>query len=605
MPEPKIVPLQLPPQAEEPEKPETEAPGAAETPHPYAAFDRRSRAALARATGGVSPAATIEAWTDWALHLVAAPGRRAALAERAFANGAAFWSWAARGAWQGAGDAPPPFRPKPHDHRFTDPAWGNFPYAFWQQAFLATLDWWDESTRDIPGLAPHSADRMRFLLRQMLDTASPSNQPSLNPEIIEAARRTGGRNFAEGAVHYARDLARLLSQRPKPVPEGYEIGERLACTPGKVVFRNDLFELIQYAPQTPGVQSEPVLIVPAWIMKYYILDLSPQNSLINWLVGQGFTVYAMSWTNPGEEMRDRSLEDYRKDGVMAAFDAIGRIQPDRRIHACGYCLGGTMLSIAAATMARDGDDRLASITLLAAQTDFTEAGELLLFLDESQIAYLEDLMFEQGYLAKPQMAGAFAAIRAEDLIWTRAVRRYLLGQEELPTDIGVWNADVTRMPARMHSEYLRGLFMENRLTAGRFAVEGRVISLNDITAPLFVVGTESDHIAPWRSVYKINLFTRAESTFVLTKGGHNGGIVSEPGHKGRHYRLGCREEGALYTDPDSWFAAHDPLPGSWWPAWGAWLTARSSGEVAPPRTGAPDAGLPPLADAPGSYILQT
>ncbi|OWU86780.1 poly-beta-hydroxybutyrate polymerase [Oceanicola sp. 22II-s10i] len=567
-------------------------------------LDRSARAALARATGGVSPAATIEAWTDWALHLAAAPGRRADLADKAATDAMALWTWAMKGALTGKLPEERPFVPSKNDHRFTHPGWASAPFALWQQGFLASQDWWAETTRAIPGLHPHSADRMRFMLRQMLDTASPSNQPALNPEIIEATRDSHGANFVEGAANHREDLIRLLTQAPKEVPEGYEIGEKIACTPGRVIYRNEIMELIQYSPQTESVRPEPVLIVPAWIMKYYILDLSPQNSLINWLVGQGHTVYCISWVNPGEEMRDLELEDYRKDGVMTALDCISRVQPGRQIHACGYCLGGTMLAITAATMARDGDDRLASVTLLAAQTDFTEAGELLLFLDESQVAYLEDLMFDQGYLAKPQMAGAFAAIRAEDLIWTRAVRRYFLGKEDAPTDIGVWNADVTRMPARMHSQYLRGLFMENRLSAGRFAVEGRVISLNDITAPLFIVGTESDHIAPWHSVYKINLFTKAQSTFVLTKGGHNGGIVSEPGHPGRHYRIGCREQGALYTDPDTWFASHDPQEGSWWPAWGDWLASRSGKPVAPPRTGAPEAGLKPMEPAPGTYIFQ-
>ncbi len=573
-------------------------------PYPHAAFDRRMRAALARATGGVSPAATIESWGDWAMHLAAAPGRQADLVETAWKNTSAIWSWAISGMATGDLSKDKPFTPSDHDHRFTHPGWGHAPFALWQQGFLATQDWWDKATQHIPGLPQHSAARMEFQFRQMLDCVSPSNHPLMNPEIVATTRETHGRNFVDGARHHAEDLERLISQEPKPIPEGYEIGEKIACTPGRVVFRNDIMELIQYAPQTETVHSEPVLIVPAWIMKYYILDLSPQNSMINWLVGQGFTVYVVSWCNPSADQGDLTLDDYRLTGVMAALDAVSSIQPDTKVHGCGYCLGGTMLAIAAATMARDGDDRLASITLLAAQTDFVEAGELTLFLDESQVAYLEDLMFDQGYLAKPQMAGAFAAIRAEDLIWTRAVRRYLMGKDDLPTDIGVWNSDVTRMPARMHSQYLRGLFMENRLTAGRFAVDGRVIALKDISAPLFVLGTESDHIAPWQSVYKINLFTESESTFVLTSGGHNGGVVSEPGHPHRHYRIGCRKDGAHYTDPQSWLASHDPLDGSWWPQWGKWLAAHSRARVAPPPMGAPDAGYPALDAAPGTYIFQ-
>ena len=288
-------------------------------------------------------------------------------------------------------------------------------------------------------------------------------------------------------------------------------------------------------------------------MKYYILDLSPHNSMVRYLVQQGYTVFMISWCNPTSDQRELSLEDYRKKGVMAALEAVNAIVPDKQVHAVGYCLGGTMLAIAAATMARDNDPRLASITLMAAQIDFMQAGELLLFLDESQIAFLEDMMWEKGYLDRPQMARAFSTIRSEDLIYSRAVRRYFLGKEDLPTDMGVWVTDTTRMPARMHSEYLRGLFLENRLTAGRFAVEGRVIAMKDVAAPIFAVGTETDHIAPWRSVYKTQLFTDADLTFVLTSGGHNGGIINEPGAERGHFRCSLRPAGACYVGPDAWF----------------------------------------------------
>lgn len=299
-----------------------------------------------------------------------------------------------------------------------------------------------------------------------------------------------------------------------------------------------------------------------------------------------------------------SLEDYRKKGVMAALAAVNTIAPDKQVHAVGYCLGGTMLAIAAATMARDNDTRLASITLMAAQIDFMEAGELLLFLDESQITFLEDMMWEKGYLDRPQMARAFSAIRSEDLIYSRAVRRYFLGKEDLPTDMGVWVTDTTRMPARMHSEYLRGLFLENRLTAGRFAVEGRVIAMKDIAAPIFAVGTETDHIAPWRSVYKTQLFTDSDLTFVLTSGGHNGGIINEPSAERGHYRCSLRTAGARYIGPDAWFEQNTAQPGSWWPAWVDWLTAKSSSVVSSPATGASKQGYRALGAAPGTYVHQ-
>ncbi len=569
----------------------------------YSDLDRHIHSAIARLTGGVSPYAISQAWSDWAIHTARAPGRQAELFGQAVQNVQQVSEFAAASAFGAAPEAP--FPPKERDPRFDHPGWNSPPFSLWQQSFLAAQDWWSKATSDLRGMGTGDSERLQFLARQMLDVASPSNLPWMNPAIIEETIRTGGRNLSEGAQHFWKDYVQTVTQEHKPAPEGYEIGKDLACTPGQVIYRNDIFELIQYLPQNEEVHREPILIIPAWIMKYYILDLSPHNSLINYLVNEGFTVFAISWCNPSADQAHLSLEDYRLRGVMEAIDAVGRVVPNEKIHANGYCLGGTMLAIAAATMARDADDRLASVTLMAAQVDFAEAGELLLFLDESQIAFLEDLMWDQGYLDRPQMSRTFAAIRAEDLIYTRANRRYFLGKEDLATDMGVWNGDTTRMPARMHSEYLRGLFLENRLTAGRFAVDGRVIALKDISAPMFVVGTETDHIAPWRSVYKANLFTDNDLTFVLSSSGHNGGIVNEPGHAGRHYRIGRRRIGALYTGPDPWFDAHSPLEGSWWPELSGWLAKCSSDRVSPPSIGAPSKGLRPICEAPGTYVHQT
>lgn len=569
--------------------------------HQHQNLDRGVRAAKAWLSGGVSSYAFIAAWTDWAHHMIQSPGRQLELLEHAQRSALKLMEYATTS----GKNAIPPFEPKRYDHRFNDLRWQKRPFDLRKQGFLAVQDWWDVATDRLRGLQPADADRVRFMARQSLDLISPSNFPWLNPEIIDATVKSGGKNLIDGVSNFAHDFLKTVSQTHDPQPKGCQVGKDLACTPGRVVYSNDLFELIQYAPQTAKVQAEPILIVPAWIMKYYILDLSPQNSMVKYLVDQGFTVFMISWCNPKADQAELSLEDYRKRGVMAALDAVNEIVPDQRVHAVGYCLGGTMLAIAAATMARDGDTRLATISLMAAQVDFAEAGELLLFLDESQVAFLEDMMWDQGYLDRPQMARAFTTIRSEDLIYSRAVRRYFLGQQELPTDMGVWVSDTTRMPARMHSEYLRGLFLENRLTAGRFAVEGRAIALKDIDAPMFVIATEADHIAPWRSVYKTRLFTDCDLTFVLTSGGHNSGIINEPESTKGQYNISHHADAAHYVGPDGWLKNQTARPGSWWPEWNDWLHEKSSGLITAPATEFSGPNDAPVITAPGAYIYQT
>jgi polyhydroxyalkanoate synthase len=344
-------------------------------------------------------------------------------------------------------------------------------------------------------------------------------------------------------------------------------------------------------------------------MKYYILDLSPDNSLVRYLVDQGHTVFVMSWHNPTAADRDLGMEDYRPLGIEAALATIATILPDRKVHAVGYCLGGTLLSIAAAALARRADkDPLATMTLFAAQTDFTDPGELALFIDEDEVSFLEDTMWKQGYLDGGQMAGAFQILRSNDLIWSRSVRQYLLGEREPMTDLMAWNADTTRLPYRMHSEYLRGLFLHNDLFEGHHIAGGQPVALSDIRAPIFTVGTVRDHVAPWRSVYKIHMLADTDVTFLLASGSHNAGIVSPPGdnHSGHRisYQIATHREGDTHVDADAWQQATPVHPGSWWPAWQCWLAEHSGDRVPPPHVGAPDAGLPPIADAPGSYVRE-
>jgi polyhydroxyalkanoate synthase len=340
-------------------------------------------------------------------------------------------------------------------------------------------------------------------------------------------------------------------------------------------------------------------------MKYYILDLSPQNSLVRYLLNQGFTVFMISWKNPGPEDRDLGMEDYDRLGVRAALDAIRAIEPGTRVHATGYCLGGTLLSIVAAALGRAHDTALKTMTLLAAQTDFTDPGELALFIDEGQVAFLENLMWRRGYLDKRQMRSTFQMLRSNDMIWSYRLYNHLLGERHPVSDLMAWNADGTRLPYRMHMEYLRGLFLHNALAHGEWRVDGTPVNLSDIRVPIFNVGAVQDHVAPWRSVFKLHALTDADQTFVLTAGGHNVGIVNPPGQAKSSYHLREWRRGDRLLTPDEWLDATPAVPGSWWTAWVAWLQQHSTRkQVAPPRMGAPSFGLPPLDAAPGLYVLQ-
>jgi len=562
-------------------------------------LDKAFKGNLARMTAGITPAGLARVYFDWLAHLAQSPGKQLELTDKALRKLTRFTRYATQAAIDP--DTPPTIEPLPQDRRFTDSAWQSWPYNLYYQYFLLNQQWWHNATTGIDGLAPASERVVSFITRQLLDHCSPSNIPWLNPEISQATLNSGGMNLVRGWQNLQEDLQRITSGRPPVGAEAYQPGGNIAVTPGKVVYRNRLIELIQYSPTTEQVYAEPVLIMPAWIMKYYILDLEPHNSLVRYLVDQGHTVFMISWRNPDSEDRDLGMEDYRKLGPMAALDAIASIVPKQKIHAVGYCLGGTLMSIAAAAMARDGDSRLASLTTLATQVDFSEAGELMLFIGESEVDYLESMMWKQGYLDGYQMAGAFQILRSNDLIWSHMIHAYLLGERQPMNSLMAWNADLTRMPYRMHSEYLRQLFLNNDLASGRYQVDGHPVVINDIRAPLFVVSTVKDHVAPWKSVYKIHLLADTdEVTFLLTSGGHNAGIVSEPGHPHRRYQMRTHQARECYINPDVWQQTTPVTEGSWWPAWQAWLAGKSSGKTAPPSLG--NEQYPVLGDAPGDYV---
>ena len=574
------------------------------------ALDETVQAQLARANMGLSPVSMALAAADWAMHLALSPGRQMVLGQRALALAQQAWVASARPQVDDQG------QPLPEkDARFRDESWQHWPFNALKEGFKARDAWWREAAQ-VDGMTRHHQHVVDFFTRQALDALSPSNWPATNAEAQHRARATGGKSLLAGYQNFTKDLQKHRHAQPDADPQTlepltFEVGKDVAATPGKVVFRNHLIELIQYTPTTDKVYPEPLLIVPSCIMKYYILDLSPANSMVRYLVGQGYAVFIVSWRNPDASDRDLGMQDYLRLGVMEAMAAVKERTKAPRIHALGYCLGGTFLAMVAAALGHKsratqgkGQARehaafpphmpeLASVTLLAAQTDFSEPGEMGVFIDDDQIQALRQDMERKG------MAGSFQFLNSRDLVWSRNTRRYLLGQDEVDFDLMSWNADVTRLPARMHSEYLSSLFLNNALATGQYRVGGVGVALMDIHAPMLVVGTTRDHVSPWRSVYKIHLQTDTHVTFILAAGGHNAGIVSEPGRARRSYPIAATEDGNGWTGPDEWEASAPVREGSWWEAMDAWLKERSGKPVAPPAMDPAHV----LCDAPGEYVM--
>jgi len=564
-------------------------------------LSRHFLATLGQWTGGLSPQAFGGAWLNVLARLATSPGRQAELARSALQKSLAlaqFSGAALKGeAPQAAGT--------PYAHRYSDPAWAKFPFNLMAQSFLSASEWAREAVKNVPGANPAAENIVGFTVREGLELVAPDNYLPTNPQLIRQTVDENGRNLARGLKHLAEDIGRTFKGLGPVGVENYEVGKQVAGTPGKVILRNGLMELIQYAPQTEKVHAEPILIVPAWIMKYYILDLSPKNSLVNYLTGLGYTVFMVSWKNPTAEDRNVTMDDYLTLGMQAALDAVTKVVPKRKVHAVGYCIGGTLLSIAAAELAAQDDERLGTVTMFAAQTDFSEPGELSIFISPAQLAMLEALMWKEGVLESRQMGGAFQLLRTYDLLWAPTIATYLKGERSGVNDLMAWNADGTRMAYRMHTDYLHQLYLNNDLAEGRYVANGTQLSLSDVTVPMFVVGTETDHVAPWRSVYKVGRLVRsADYTFCLTSGGHNAGIISGPQHPRRRHRVHTTRAGGRLLSPDRYLEKVEPQPGSWWPTWANWLDEHSSArKVPPPSMGAPKQGLKPLCAAPGTYVL--
>ncbi|MDE1967845.1 MAG: class I poly(R)-hydroxyalkanoic acid synthase [Alphaproteobacteria bacterium] len=509
--------------------------------------------------------------------------------------------------WQSAaerflgGNPAPVVQPAPNDHRFKDDAWRESTlFDFIKQSYLLTARWLQSTVKKVDGLDDKTAQKVDFYTRQFVDAMAPTNFVATNPEVLRATLDSGGENLVNGLKHLLEDLERgkgRLMIRMTDL-ESFKVGKNIAVSPGKVVFRNDLIELIAYAPATAKVQKTPLLIVPPWINKFYILDLRPTNSFVKWAVEQGHTVFMISWVNPDERLAEKTFDDYLRDGPLAALDAIEYATGEKQANVVGYCLGGTLVAALLAYLAAKGDSRIKSATFFASLVDFKEAGELSVFVDEEQLKSLEERMSKHGYLEGADMATTFNMLRANDLIWSFVVNNYLLGREPFPFDLLYWNSDSTRMPAAMHSFYLRSMYQQNRLSQpGGITLAGVPIDLRQVKTPTFILSTREDHIAPWRSTYVATQLYKGPVTFVLAASGHIAGVVNPPSKS----KYGHWTNDKLPQDPEAWLKDAQFHNGSWWPRWEEWVKQFAGGEVDArvPGTGA----LKPLADAPGPYVM--
>jgi len=497
-------------------------------------------------------------------------------------------------------EAEPVITPAKDDRRFKDSAWDeNTLFDFIKQSYLLSARWMQSTVNEVEGLDDHTAKKVDFYTRQFVDAMAPSNFVMTNPEVLRTTVETGGENLVKGLEHLLKDLERGKGELRISMTDydAFQVGKNIASTPGKVVFQTDLMQLIQYTPTTPDVAKRPLMIVPPWINKFYILDLREKNSFVKWAVDQGHTVFVLSWVNPDEKLAQKTFEDYMTEGVLAALDAIEKQTGEKDVNAVGYCLGGTLLGSTLAYMAAKKDDRIKSATFFTTMLDFAEAGELSVFIDEEQLNFIEGQMAEKGYLDGAKMATTFNMLRANDLIWSFVVNNYLLGKDPFPFDLLYWNSDSTRMPAAMHSFYLRSMYQKNLLCQpGAVTLKGEKIDLRKVKTPAFFLSTREDHIAPWKSTYQGTQLFTGPIKFVLAASGHIAGVVNPPAAE--KYCYWTNEK--LPKDSDGWLKDAKQNPGSWWPAWQEWVSGFANGKV--PARDPAKGKLKALDEAPGSYV---
>ncbi|APO53588.1 class I poly(R)-hydroxyalkanoic acid synthase [Bradyrhizobium diazoefficiens] len=508
--------------------------------------------------------------------------------------------WGAAARRMAGQDAPPAIAPSPRDKRFADPEWkSNQFFDFVMQLYLLTTKWAQELVRDAEGLDPQTRRKAEFYVQQVTNALSPSNFVLTNPEVLRETVASSGENLARGLKMLAEDIAAgkgMLKIRQSN-PDNLVVGVNMATTPGKVIYQNEMMQLIQYSPTTENVLRTPLLIVPPWINKFYILDLKPEKSYIKWCVDQGITVFVISWVNPDKRLGNKSWEDYMKEGPLTAMDVIEKVTGEMKVHTAGYCVGGTMLATTLAWLAEKRRQRVSSATFFAAQVDFTHAGDLLVFVDEDQIASLEHDMKTAGVLEGSKMAMAFNMLRSNDLIWSYVVSNYLKGQQPSAFDLLHWNSDATRMTASNHSYYLRNCYLENRLSTGTMVLDNTLLDLSKVKVPVYNLATREDHIAPAESVLYGSQFFGGPVKYVLSGSGHIAGVVNPPASNKYQY---WTNDTIKDVNVAEWMKGAVEHKGSWWPDWRQWLGELDPEEV--PARAVGSEALPPIEDAPGSYV---